>query len=87
MYDTIASDAVSSTELWACLAAVRALDDAIDELTVAVDEIRNLQGETTWRAKGVQKLQHALAMHVLSIPTHAERARDLRHRALAAVVV
>lgn len=87
MYDAIASDALTSTELWACFAALRALDDALDELGMAVDEIRTLQAETTWRSKGVQKLQSALAIHGLTIPMHALRVQDLRNRAQNAVVV
>lgn len=87
MYDALASEALTSSELWACFAALRALDDALDELGAAADELRCLEAEATWQSKGVRKLQTALTLHGLSVLAHVERVRDVRTRAQGAVVV
>jgi hypothetical protein len=86
MFASSAAVMMSSTESWACMAALRALDDALDEISAAADEVRRLAAEATWQSKGVEKLRIALAGRGVTIPAQADRVDALR-ASVAAVVV
>lgn len=82
MYDALSSEALTSNELWACFAALRALDDALGELTVAAQEARQLAADAAWdvsqQGRGPAEVRRVLAVHGDNVPVYADRVRALR---------
>lgn len=87
MFDAMGATAPPAPDTWVYLAAVRALDDALDALGASSDELRRLQAEATWQAKGVARLRMALIVHTSALAGQSDRVGALRHAAYSASVV